>query len=37
MKAERVSNSDHRVIRPQNLYVGTPVFLISTENADGSF
>jgi flavin reductase (DIM6/NTAB) family NADH-FMN oxidoreductase RutF len=27
----------HRVIRPKILYVGTPVFLVSTENPDGSF
>ncbi len=27
----------HRVIRPRILYVGTPVFLVSTENPDGSF
>ena len=27
----------HVVIRPKVLYVGTPVFLVSTVNADGSF
>lgn len=27
---------DRRVIRPKILYVGTPVFLVASENADGS-
>jgi flavin reductase (DIM6/NTAB) family NADH-FMN oxidoreductase RutF len=28
---------EHLVVRPKILYVGTPVFLVSTENADGTF
>ena len=31
------SDRGHVVIRPKMLYVGTPVFLVGTENADGSF
>ena len=27
----------HLVIRPKMLYVGTPVFLVTTVNADGTF
>jgi flavin reductase (DIM6/NTAB) family NADH-FMN oxidoreductase RutF len=31
------SNRGHVVISPKVLYVGTPVFLVTTENADGGF
>jgi flavin reductase (DIM6/NTAB) family NADH-FMN oxidoreductase RutF len=34
---DAVPGSGHVVIRPKMLYVGTPVFLVTTENADGGF
>jgi flavin reductase (DIM6/NTAB) family NADH-FMN oxidoreductase RutF len=32
----RVDNASREIVRPRVLYTGTPVFLIATENADGS-
>jgi flavin reductase (DIM6/NTAB) family NADH-FMN oxidoreductase RutF len=37
MSAVTEWTTERRVIRPKILYVGTPVFLVSTENPDGTF